>query len=48
MPLKGLKIYGSLASVLYTEHNLRLQAQEGGRGDSHMKGRGCSSSRLGL
>ena len=47
MPLKGLKIYGSLASVLYTEHNLKLQAQEGER-DSHMKGRGCSSSRLGL
>ena len=27
-----LKIYGSLASVLYTEHNLNLQAQEGGGG----------------
>ena len=24
-----LKIYGSLVSVLYTEHNLKLQAQEG-------------------
>ena len=27
-----LKIYGSLASVLYTEHNLKLQAQEVGGG----------------
>ena len=42
-----LKIYSSLASVLYTEHNLKLQAQEGG-GNSHMKGRGCSLSRLGV
>ena len=25
-----LKIYGSLASVLYTEHNLKPQAKEGG------------------
>ena len=25
-----LKIYGSLASVLYTEHNLKPQAEEGG------------------
>ena len=37
-----LKIYSSLPSVLYTEHNLKLQAQDGGGGggrDSHMKGR---------
>ena len=27
-----LKIYSSLASVLYTEHNLKLQAQDGGWG----------------
>ena len=43
-----------MASVLYTEHNLKLQAQGGkggggGRGeDFRMKGRGCSSSCLGV
>ena len=42
-----LKIYGSLASVLYTEHNLKLQAEEGGD-NPYMKGRGCSLCRLGV
>ena len=34
-----LKIYSSLASVLCTEHNLKLQAQEGGGGTPIWKGR---------